>query len=390
MSRTRMRNATLQQHLDPAPPKRILALDGGGVRGILTLGYLEHIEDLLRARYGNDPNFRLCEYFDLIGGTSTGAILASGLALGKSVAELKTLYRDLAAKTFKRPFTRRGIFAAKFPSAPLQKALDDTFHSVKLGDPEVRTGLSIISKRYDTGSPWVIHNHPNSRYFDPKPPSKAFPNKLFKLAQIVRASTAAPHYFEPEYIQVADSMGGAFVDGGMSPHNNPALQLLMLVTLKGYAWKWATGADNLLLVSLGTGYADFSASADDALGMAAGEMAFRSLLSLMNDCSWHVQIMLQWMSRSPTKSHIDREIGDLKGDTLGGQELLTYLRYNVQFDAKWISDMLKMKMDEDELAGLAAMDDPGNLDQLADLGAKAAAMQIRPEHFSDGFDIVKA
>jgi hypothetical protein len=69
-----------QQHLDPnTPPKRILSLDGGGIRGILTLEFLGVIESMLRKRSGRD-DFRLCDYFDLIGGTSTGSIIAAGLA----------------------------------------------------------------------------------------------------------------------------------------------------------------------------------------------------------------------------------------------------------------------------------------------------------------------
>ena len=69
-------------------PKRILALDGGGVRGILTLGILAKIETLLKARHGNDEQFRLCHYFDLIAGTSTGAIIAAALACEMTVKEI--------------------------------------------------------------------------------------------------------------------------------------------------------------------------------------------------------------------------------------------------------------------------------------------------------------
>ena len=69
---------TKEQHLDPDhAPKRILALDGGGIRGVLTLEYLDAVETLLRNRTKNDQ-FLLCDYFDLIGGTSTGSIIAAG------------------------------------------------------------------------------------------------------------------------------------------------------------------------------------------------------------------------------------------------------------------------------------------------------------------------
>ena len=64
---------TRDQHLaNDATPKRILALDGGGLRGILSLGLLQAIEDILRQRHGGGDAFRLSHYFDLIAGTSTG------------------------------------------------------------------------------------------------------------------------------------------------------------------------------------------------------------------------------------------------------------------------------------------------------------------------------
>src|SRR5690242_5395276 len=74
-------------------PNRILALDGGGIRGALTLGYLEKLETLLRERSGNQ-NLKLCDYFDLIGGTSTGAIIASCLATGMDVKTVIGLYEE--------------------------------------------------------------------------------------------------------------------------------------------------------------------------------------------------------------------------------------------------------------------------------------------------------
>ena len=91
---------TKQQHLDPATgPKRILSLDGGGIRGILTLQFLDTIEQKLRART-NDPALVLSDYFDLIGGTSTGSIIAAGLACGMTVDQLKKLYTNIGASVF--------------------------------------------------------------------------------------------------------------------------------------------------------------------------------------------------------------------------------------------------------------------------------------------------
>ena len=74
----------------------MLALDGGGVRGIVSIAFLERIEELLKERSGRGDDFRLSDHFDLIGGTSTGAIIAAGLATGRTVAEVKDLYEELA------------------------------------------------------------------------------------------------------------------------------------------------------------------------------------------------------------------------------------------------------------------------------------------------------
>ncbi|HRP57956.1 patatin-like phospholipase family protein, partial [Agriterribacter sp.] len=92
---------TLSEHFsNSSSPKRILALDGGGIRGALSLGYLQRIEDILRKQHGNDKNFRLCDYFDLIGGTSTGSIIASCLAIGLKVQDIKDKYMELGDKIF--------------------------------------------------------------------------------------------------------------------------------------------------------------------------------------------------------------------------------------------------------------------------------------------------
>jgi len=384
-----MYRPTLEQHLAPSPPKRILALDGGGVRGILTLGYLSRIESILRARY-SDPDVRLCDYFDLIGGTSTGAIIAAGLAIGKTVAELQTLYRKLANDIFHAEWYRVGLLSPKFSIEGLQSALEDTFQEFRLGGREILTGLMIMCKRFDTGSPWVVHNNPKSRYYGRCEGSDHVPNSDYLLKQVVRASTAAPHYFEPERIQVAEDFFGAFVDGGMSPHNNPALQLLMLATLDGYAWRWPIGESNLLIISVGTGRKEMSEKCDDVMRMPAAGLAGRSLLNLMDDCSWLNQTVLQWIAKSDTAWPVDREVGDLGNDSLGGQKWLTYQRYDLRFQNKWLKETLSLDIADSDLVGLDAMDDPRNLSQLADLGAEAAKRQIRPAHFPEAFDIVAA
>jgi uncharacterized protein len=91
---------SLPEHLGKSnPPKRMLSLDGGGIRGALTLGFLKKLETILR-QIEDNPDLLLCHYFDLIGGTSTGSIIASALAIGKTVDEITELYMNLGGKIF--------------------------------------------------------------------------------------------------------------------------------------------------------------------------------------------------------------------------------------------------------------------------------------------------
>jgi hypothetical protein len=384
---------TLDEHLFGPGPKRILALDGGGIRGALTLEYLARLEAVLRQRTGGGESFRLSDYFDLIGGTSTGSIIATGLALGFPVSKLQTLYSELAGAVFKKPFWRVGALVSKFPRQPLAEQLERQFADVTLGGAELRTGLMIMTKRLDTGSPWPIHNNPKGTFFEATAESQGFPNKKFLLREIVRASTAAPHYFEPERLAVASAAGGgqvdgAFIDGGVSPANNPALQLLMLATLEGYKLRWPLGVDNLLLVSLGTGFDEMALGADEVMDMPAGLLAVRALAALMDDCTWLNQAVLQWLGRSDTAWIIDPEVGDLKKDVIEGRKLLTYQRYNVKLERTWLKDRLGLDLPEGEVQGLRAMDNPANVAALARVGTAAAGRQMMPEHFPKAFDAI--
>ncbi len=89
----------LVDRLSSSGPKRILALDGGGIRGALTVGFLKRIEQILRERHGR-PDLLLCDYFDLIGGTSTGAIIAAALSIGMSADEVTRSYLEFGGEVF--------------------------------------------------------------------------------------------------------------------------------------------------------------------------------------------------------------------------------------------------------------------------------------------------
>jgi len=267
-------------------PKRILALDGGGLRGILSLGFLQTIENILQERHGNNGDFRLSHYFDLIVGTSTGAIIAATLAMGWTVEEIRKKYMDLGERVFEPSFLRQGLFRAKYDKKKLKKELQEVYgRDTLLGGPEFQTGLLVMTKRLDTGSPWPISNNPQGKYFASRPDG-VIGNGEYPLWQVVRSSTAAPVYFDPETITIVEKIDhkpvtGQFIDGGVSSFNNPALQAFMYATMDGYRMSWPSGAENILLVSVGTGAADPEVKKSF---FTAGH-AINALLSLMNDCA---------------------------------------------------------------------------------------------------------
>ena len=121
---------TLLEHLDPNNgKKRILALDGGGIRGAVTCGILEKIEKIIQEKEGKDT--RLCDYFDLIGGTSTGSIIAAGLAIGMSASEITEKYLKLGGEIFGKkrdwwkPWETWKFLKAGYDHSVLEKNLKD-------------------------------------------------------------------------------------------------------------------------------------------------------------------------------------------------------------------------------------------------------------------------
>ena len=383
------RQQNRDEHLrNDGRPKRILALDGGGLRGILTLGILQIIEDILRDRHGNSGEFRLCHYFDLIAGTSTGAIIAATLAKGWTVEQTRQKYMDLGERVFEKSLFRQGLFRAKYDAKLLSQELKVVYGpTTSLGGPELRTGLLIIIKRLDAGSPWPVSNNPRGKYFASRQ-GGTIGNGAYPLWQVVRASTAAPAYFDPESITIVENLGhrsveGGFVDGGMSPFNNPALQAFMYSTMDGYRIGWPAGADKLLLVSVGTGAADPEVKKANI----TAQHAIEALLSLMNDCASLQETLLQWMSSSPTAREIDRELGDLRHDLVAGAPLLSYMRYNVDLRKASVQRLDPSLTDSKGIESLSEMDAPENMAVLHRLGTLAAERDVKGGDFASVFDL---
>jgi patatin-like phospholipase/acyl hydrolase len=388
--------SSLLERFDAKGPKKILALDGGGIRGALTLGYLKKIETIIKAKHPENPDYRMSDYFDLIGGTSTGAIIATLLALGKSVDEITKMYMVLGGKIFKekmdwwKPWETMKWLKANYDYRGLQTELENAVGGadITLGSDNLKTGLCVVAKRADTNSIWPMINHPRGKFYN----SEFGKNKDLLLAKVVRASTAAPTYFAPQMMEVTEGQPAAFIDGGLSMANNPALSMLMVATFNGFPFHWPMGEENILLVSVGTGYSQFKKHAGDIDDATLLTWAASIPDMLMQDASWQNRLILQWLSKSQTAEELDMEIGDMKDDVLSGKPLITYLRYNFLINKDTLNDL---KLDEDKLIELGydkTFDDEGaknivdmakakNREILYEIGVKAST-SIKPEHFS--------
>jgi patatin-like phospholipase/acyl hydrolase len=402
-------NPLLTKRFTAPGPKRILALDGGGIRGALSLGYLEKIEEVLREKhkhlYQNPDDFRLCHYFDLIGGTSTGAIIAAALATGEKAEKITSLYKTLgteifAQKKYKEFTINLGFWKRtlklftnyKYNSEPLQKNLEAIFKDSVLGDLKNKTGLCILSKRFDTFSTWPVTNNPNARYFS---------RNRFPLKKIIRASTAAPTFFKPEVMDVGDGKISSFVDGGMSLMNNPAFQLFLIAAVKGYriagmneataeGKTWQTGKDNLLIVSVGTGRREKKLDAAKWTNPNLAKLAPQVSEQFMNDANELVEAMMQFLGYCPDEHDyrdIDREIGNLKNDFLNEKKHFTYVRYNTELIKNTIDKYKIEDIADDVIESLTEMDRSDNVDVLIKIGSKIAASEIKPGNFPDNFNI---
>ena len=365
----------LLERLAAPGPKRILAIDGGGVRGIVALAFLQCVEDLLRARSGN-AELCLADYFDLIGGTSIGAVIATALALGRDVATIRQQFGELVTAAFVGRRHWR-IERARYDPAPLERVLLHVFGDRTLGDSEVRTGLCIVTKRADTGSTWPLLNHPAGQFYAE--------NRRILLRDALRASAAAPTYFEPEQLRVLDDEVGVFVDGGVSMATNPAFQLFLVATLQGFHFNWSLGENRLLLVSVGTG----SWRRQEVPQRVMNRRLWNWLIDipgmLIHDGSLQNQLFLQLISRSPTAIEIDREIGDLSSDLLTPEPLLSYIRYDARLDAVGLQalDLSHLVRHHARLRELSSV---SNLAQLELVGDRSARLQVKPEHFPLVFD----
>lgn len=223
-----------EEHRQTARPFRVLSLDGGGMRGIYTAAFLSRLTDQF-ARIRGETALDLGRGFDLITGTSTGAIVGCALAVGRPMSEVVTLYREHGPKIFPHRIAGKGsaIYRATQGSRFVRegdKALRGALQGV-LGDVTMRDifggrgiSLSIPAVLMSQHRAWVFKKTPKSGVRDDRYP----------LVDVCMATSAAPIYRSLAAIDDPNTPGGpqqVFADGGLWANNPIMVGLVDALTI---------------------------------------------------------------------------------------------------------------------------------------------------------------
>lgn len=216
--------------MDSKKTFKILSIDGGGIRGVYSAHILKRIEE--------EFDLKLHDYFDLIAGTSTGSIIAGGIACNIPIQEIENLYIEKGNDIFTKRKNRLipflpclGAFISTYSANPLKKILDEKFSDKKLKDVDKK--LIIPSTDVYNGDVFIA----KSNYH------KDFVRDLnIKVADAILGSCSAPMYFDPHPV-------GSYLlaDGGLWA-NNPSL-IAMIDAIKRCDETLA----NIKILSIGTG-----------------------------------------------------------------------------------------------------------------------------------------
>ena len=355
-------------------PKKILALDGGGIRGMITVEILAGIEEMLRNALGRE-DFVLADYFDYVAGTSTGAIIATCVSLGMPVAKIREFYINSGKEMFDKAFILKR-FRYKYEDEKLSDMLrevvggDTTFGSDKL-----KTLLLIVMRNATTDSPWPLSNNPRAKYNDS---NRKDCNLNLPLWQLVRASTAAPVYFPPEVVKL-DRREFIFVDGGVTTYNNPAFMAFLMATLEPYNMQWPTGEDKMLIVSVGTGT---SAKANEDLGPDEMNLFYNaaSIPSALMFAALNEQDFLcRAFGKCLSGDIMDREVGSMIGKKGPlPEKLFTYMRYNAELTAEGLAALGLADINPQNVQKLDSVE---HITDLQRIGRAVAETKLDIEHF---------
>lgn len=274
---------------------RLLSIDGGGIRGILPGTILQILEEKIQVTTGN-PAARIVDYFDFISGTSTGAIIGSGMlvpASGNSrlarysVREIVDQYHLKGGGIFRRSFFDNlkslwGVRKEKYNNSALQAALKDLFGDCLMSEllkPCLLPTYEIESRRAV-----FITQHKAMRS----------PADDFLVRDAVLATCSAPTFFEATKIPSRSGEEYALIDGGVFA-NNPAMCAYAEARKLTFGDIANPISTDMILLSLGTGSVNKGYPYDQAKNFGSLKW-IRPLISiLMSGNSETVSHQLEWL-----------------------------------------------------------------------------------------------
>jgi predicted acylesterase/phospholipase RssA len=259
------------------PKTHVLSIDGGGIRGIIPAFLLELFENELP---DDSPKSRIAEHFHVFAGTSTGAIIAAGLAADVEISTIRALYRNECRTIFpstsrsirewgstswwKKPIAAVGSFFVGL-GHKFESVLKPTYSSVGLmsvlevafkskDDPQKDLTLADIPEGRRLLVPAFNATTRRYMFFDSQNPD----HHSFKLANVCQASASAPTYF-PAHNEEIKGVKHVLLDGGVMANNPAALAVTALMQAQ-------VNTDDILLVTLGTGQFLSNTDADQGQG----------------------------------------------------------------------------------------------------------------------------
>jgi hypothetical protein len=240
-----------------------------------------------------------------------------------------------------------------------------------LSSKRLRTLLLIVMRNASTGSPWPVSNNPAALFNDP---GREDCNLALPLWQLLRASTAAPSFFPPQEIALAGRTD-LFVDGGMTPYNNPALIAVLMATLPCYRLEWPAAREKLHVVSVGTGLARARLPRKMAADIHMLDQLKYLAPALISSIGFEQDLLCRILGDCVHGHLLDTELGDLTAPALLGlnEKKFTYVRYDRALDAE-TSKLLQASRIRTELDNLQL------IPLLQQEGQEYAAQNVSREH----------
>jgi uncharacterized protein len=384
-------NQFVEECISTQRPKKILACDGGGILGLISVEILAGLEEKLRSKL-DKPDLVLADFFDFVCGTSTGAIIATCISAGMTMDQIRDFYLSSGEQMFDKASILKRLHYS-YNDEPLAKKLRSELNRAlgyaadgelaKLGDPNLRTLRMLGMRNHTTDSPWPVCNNPHAKY---NQTDRKDCNLNLPLWQLVRASTAAPTFFPPDIVTFAegekDEYSFVFVDGGVTTYNNPAFLAFQMATAYPYKIKWPTGVDNLLIVSVGTGSAAMARP-----DLAAGDLwlldhAKNIPSALMNAASAGWDMACRMVGHCRFGNELDHEVGDMvitdqAPENWTGNKLFSYLRYDPDVSAKGLK---ALGLDDIEPEGVQVMDSVKHIKDIQRVGKVYAEETVELAH----------